>query len=249
MSVFALCDGENALLLDTACDHKRLLDGNAGPNTGGMGAYSPTTWFPREKLNMLKEQIFLPVLREMATRGTPFRGLLYAGLMVRGNDYWVLEFNARFGDPETQALLPRLQSDLLPLLYACAVGDLQRGLDMVAVQWSPQASVAVVLASEGYPEKPILGRPVTVATEPDFTAEKTDEKSVLNADEAQLFFAGAGQNQNSSDGLLHTTGGRVAAVQALAPTLELARGRVYAELSRISFPGMIYRKDIGSYNG
>lgn len=236
VSVFALCDGKDAVILDAACDHKRLLDGNRGPNTGGMGAYSPVPWFPATELRSLRERVFLPVLSSLAEAGSPFRGLLYAGLMVSRGEPRVLEFNARFGDPETQALLPRLESDLLPLLWACAVGELEKGLDQAPLHWRPQSCVTVVAASEGYPESPKTGRLIRgleqVGVPSDASALPTP----------QVFYAGV---KEGGEKVLTTSGGRVLALSALADSLILAHGAAYDSLGLIRFEGMQHRLDVG----
>ena len=226
VSVFALCDGKDAVVLDAACDHKRLRDGNEGPNTGGMGAYSPVPWLSRELLRSMRERVFLPVLQALAEEKAPFRGLLYAGLMMRGDGFHVLEFNARFGDPETQALLPRLESDLLPLLWTCAVGELERGLDLEQLHWRPLSCVAVVVASEGYPDAPKTGRPIRG----------------LGQVKSQLFFAGVNAGEGKT---LVTAGGRVLAVTALGDSLILARDAAYGDLDLVRFEGMQHRNDVG----
>ena len=155
VSLFALCDGTNALPLAPAQDFKRLLDDDRGPNTGGMGSYSPVPWLEEEP-EALVEAVHLPVLRELAARGTPFQGLLYAGLMLTEDGPRVLEFNCRFGDPETQAILPRLEGDLLAALAAVAAGSLA-GVELAA---GPEAAVTLVLASAGYPDAPASGVPI-----------------------------------------------------------------------------------------
>jgi phosphoribosylamine--glycine ligase len=231
ISLFALTDGDSYVLLDPACDHKRLLDGNRGPNTGGMGAYSPVPWLPPERVRQIGEKIFPPVLAKMREIKTPFRGLLYAGLMVRGSEYWVLEFNARFGDPETQVVLPRLESDLLPLLYGVACGDLLKNLEAHPLRWTSATCVNVVAASEGYPEKPKVGFPITGRV----------------SDDAQVFYSGVRAVADASPGEsgLVTSGGRVFSVSCLGETVEDARAKAIAALQELRFEGMHYRKDIG----
>ncbi|MBI2606735.1 MAG: phosphoribosylamine--glycine ligase [Deltaproteobacteria bacterium] len=218
VSLFAVCDGERFLLLEPACDYKRLLDGDRGPNTGGMGAYSPVPWITGARKRAMSMSVFPRVLAEMRKRGTPFKGLLYAGLMVGTSGFHVLEFNARFGDPETQALMPRLKSDLLPALHAAARGDLSLAPEL---EWSGEFCVNVVAASRGYPEKAETGFAIRVEEDPN----------------AFVFFAGV------REGLV-TSGGRVLSVSALGPTLEEARARAIAALSSVRFEGMQYRRDI-----
>ncbi len=230
VSMMALCDGRRVCLLESAEDHKAVRDGDRGPNTGGMGAYSPSPLVDPALVRRIEDTIFAPVVAAMAEAGRPFRGLLYGGLILtpdRGP--MVIEWNCRFGDPETQAVLPRLGEDLLPWLVAAADGELPAR----APRWLPGLAVSVVLAAEGYPGKVRSG----------------DRIAGLGAD-GQL--AGAGQDlvvfhagtRQGADGLL-TNGGRVLAVTATAGNLEEARACVYAGVDRISWPGMHYRKDIG----
>ena len=224
VSVIALCDGARYVLLPPAQDHKRLLDGDQGPNTGGLGAYCPAPVLDAAALQRVGEEVIAPVLRTMAGRGTPFRGALYAGLMVTRTGPAVLEFNARFGDPEVQVLAMSLGEDLLPWLDACARGTLSsRPLSVL-----PGASVGVVLASAGYPAAPVIGTPIT----------GTDRIG----GSCQVFHAGTALR----DGALVTAGGRVLTVCARGPTLAEARANAYGAVSRISFEGMQYRRDIGA---
>lgn len=226
VSLFALCDGQTYALLEPACDYKRLLAANAGPNTGGMGAYSPVPWLAREFVVEMGERIFPPILKKL-----PFKGLLYAGLMVQNQDFRVLEFNARFGDPETQVILPRLASDLLPLLYSIAVGkEFRRYLDANPLRWSPKACVNVVLASRGYPEKPEVGHEIRF---------HSDFQSAPQF----LYFAGVKSGETAS--VLRTSGGRVLSVSALGDGLEDARLNALAGVKSIEFEGMQFREDIG----
>lgn len=228
VSLFAVCDGSHYSLFEPACDYKRLLTGNRGPNTGGMGAYSPVPWLSQERCNAMGEKIFKPVLEEMRRRKTPFRGLLYAGLMVRGNDFWVLEFNARFGDPETQALLPRLQSDLAVVLYGAALGELEKALDLAPLRWKPEACVNIVAASRGYPKQPEIGFEIQ------FDGFRPSER-------LRLYFAGV----KNLDGKLTSSGGRVLGVSQLGATVETALDEALSAMAQISFEGMYYRNDIG----
>jgi phosphoribosylamine--glycine ligase len=222
VSVIALTDGERFVLLPPAQDHKRLLDGDRGPNTGGMGAVTPVGLDPAA-LARIGETVIAPVLREMARRGHPFSGALYAGLMLTTAGPRVLEFNARFGDPEAQVLVLQLGEDLLPLLHACATRTLVGRPLTVA----PGASVGVVLASAGYPGAPRTGVPITGVERLTGTT--------------QVFHAGTALEQ----GKLVTAGGRVLTVCARAPSLSEARQVAYGAAGRIHFEGMQLRHDIG----
>lgn len=226
VSVFALTDGNFWTILEPACDHKRLNEGNTGPNTGGMGAYSPVPWLTQMQLSRISEQVFEPVLKAMREQKTPYKGLLYAGLMVRKDEFWVLEFNARFGDPEAQALLPRMESDLLLLLYGVACGELQRYVDVAPLRWSLKSCVNVVVASRGYPEKPETGFPIEL---PD-----------LKTSVCKIFFSGV----KASKGVLTNSGGRVLSVSALADSLGEASRMASLEIGNIRFEGMQHRRDI-----
>jgi phosphoribosylamine--glycine ligase len=224
-SVFAICDGTHAVPLPAAQDYKRLEDGDRGPNTGGMGAYSPLPALPPEEADRLLDEIHRPVLEELSRRGAPFVGVLYAGLMLTADGPRVLEFNCRFGDPETQVVLPRLETDLLELLAAAARGDLEdRQADA-----SPESAVTVVLASKGYPESPEIGVPI----------EGIEKAEALGA---LVFHAGTALR----NGRLVSAGGRVLNVTSLGPTLAEARERAYAAIDRIDFPGAHYRHDIAA---
>jgi phosphoribosylamine---glycine ligase len=223
-SLHALVDGSSYRLLESARDHKRALDGNQGPNTGGMGAFSPANNWNKELQSKFETEIMQPLLRGLLQEGITFRGLLYPGLIITSEGARVLEFNCRFGDPETQALLPRMKSDLLPLLEATIDGNLSK----CAIDWDTRAAVTVVLASGGYPGK--------------YEAEKTisglDDAAKL--EDVQIFHAGT----KRADGELKTAGGRVLAVTALGSTLEAARARAYEAVSRIHFEKCHYRRDI-----
>jgi phosphoribosylamine--glycine ligase len=224
LSVIALVDGERYVLLPAAQDHKRLLDGDLGPNTGGMGAISPSPLLDAVGLAAVGETVISPVLREMARRGHPFQGALYAGLMLTKEGPRVLEFNARFGDPEAQVLVLQLAEDLLPLLHACATGSLvPRPLRI-----GPGASVAVVLASVGYPGELRTGFPIT-------GTEGLEKRT-------HVFHAAT----RLVDGRLLTAGGRVLSVCAEAPSLEEARKQAYRGVEAIHFEGMQFRHDIGA---
>ena len=222
VSLFAIADGRNALALAPARDFKRIGDGDTGPNTGGMGAYSPLAEISAAGVAELLETVHQPVLAELAARGRPFVGLLYAGLMLTDSGPKVLEFNCRFGDPETQAILPRLEGDLLSALGAAAEGDV-RGAKLAA---GDDAAVTVVLAGQDYPERSDSGTPI---------------QGVEAAEaEALVFHAGTAVR----GGRLVTNGGRVLNVTGLGPTVDAAREAAYAACSSISFDGMQYRRDI-----
>jgi phosphoribosylamine---glycine ligase len=224
VSLFAIADGSDAVALAPARDYKRVGDGNTGPNTGGMGAYSPVTELTAADADMLIATVHRPVLTELAARGVPFVGLLYAGLMLTEAGPKVLEFNCRFGDPETQAILPRIQGDLLETLAAAAEGDL--GPDGLGV--AEEAAVTVVLAARDYPEQGDSGTPI----------QGVDEAEA----NALVFHAGTA----IQGGRLVTNGGRVLDVTALGSTVEEARTAAYAACARISFDGMQYRRDIAT---
>jgi phosphoribosylamine---glycine ligase len=225
LSLFAVSDGAGAIALAAARDYKRVGDGDEGPNTGGMGAYSPVTEVSPAELDELLATVHLPVLAELASRGSPFTGLLYAGLMLTPDGPKVLEFNCRFGDPETQAILPRIDGDLLGALLAAARGDLSE----TELAVSDQAAVTVVVAAGGYPESNDAGTPI----------EGTEE---AEAGGALVFHAGTAVR----DGRLVTNGGRILNVTATGDTLDEARARAYAACERISFEGARYRRDIGA---
>lgn len=223
LSVIALCDGERFVLLPPAQDHKRVGDGDVGPNTGGMGAFAPAPFLDASGLRRVGAQVIEPVLREMARRGSPFRGALYAGLMLTPSGPKVLEFNCRLGDPEAQVLVMQLREDLLPLLVSCARGELRpRELDSNA-----GTSICVVLAAEGYPQTPKIGDPILGLDR--------------QLDNVQVFHAGT-RRQN---GQLVTSGGRVLSVCARRDSLTEARQAVYRAIEGIRFRGMHYRRDIG----
>ena len=224
VSVIALCDGERYVLLPPAQDHKRVGEQDTGPNTGGMGAYCPVPFFSSEALAQVGERVIAPVLEVMRRRGSPFKGALYAGLMLTRSGPKVLEFNARLGDPETQVLMLQLGEDLLPLLEACAHGRLEQR----ALALTPGASVGVVLAAGGYPDTPLKGQRI----------EGLD--AVPSG--ATVFMAGVEEQQ----GALVTSGGRVLTVCARGEDLAQARERAYAAIPAIRFEGMHFRRDIGA---
>jgi phosphoribosylamine---glycine ligase len=224
LSLLALCDGERALPLAPAQDYKRIFDDDRGPNTGGMGSYSPVPGIAEERVLELVRTVHQPIVDELRRRGTPYHGILYAGLMMTAAGPKVLEFNCRFGDPETQAVLPRLRSDLLPLLEAATRPG---GLEGVAPEWSPDWAVTVVLASRGYPESVSKGDVI---------------RGLDDLDGAEVFHAGTVER----DGQIVTAAGRVLNVTALGATPRAARDRAYAAAARIRFDGMQMRTDIAT---
>ena len=220
ISLFGISDGTNILPMQPAQDFKRAYDNDAGPNTGGMGAYSPLPWAPSDIIEDTYEQVLAPVIAEMAARGTPFVGLLYAGLAVTDRGIKVIEFNARFGDPETQVLIPRLKTPLAQLLYKAATGDL---IDSV-LEWRDESAVTVVLAANGYPSEVKSG----------------DAISNLNpSDGVKIFHAGT----KNIDGLV-SAGGRVLTVTGLGSDLTQARDKAYRTISQVKLAGSFYRNDI-----
>ena len=229
LSVLAICDGNNAVALAPAQDHKRLGDGDVGPNTGGMGAYSPVPIAPSELIDTVLEAAVVPTLRALQRRGIDYRGVLYAGLMLTEEGPKILEFNVRFGDPEAQAVLPRLDSDLTVLLAEAAEGRLRS-----QPSFSPRTAVTVVCASEGYPAWPRTGDRI----------EGIEAASAVEG--VTVYCAGVAAD---AAGVLVTSGGRVLDVTAQAPTLAEARSRAYAAISRLSWPGMTYRRDIAANPG
>lgn len=222
VSFIALTDGTAILPLEPTQDHKTIHDGDQGPNTGGMGAYSDSRILSDQARQRILETIMEPAVRTMAAQGTPFSGFLYAGLMMTPHGPQVLEFNARLGDPETQALMLRLDCDLLPALEAAAHGRLHE----VKLTWKPDPSVCVVLASAGYPGNVRTGDPIT---------------GLDHVTKSTVFHAGTKFHED----ILITAGGRVLGVTAAAPTLPAAIAAAYAEIPEIHFEGMQYRRDIG----
>ncbi len=224
VSLLALCDGERAVALAPARDYKRIGDGDAGPNTGGMGAFSPVPEVGPELVEELVATVHQPVVDEMARRGTPFQGVLYAGLMLTSDGPRVLEFNVRFGDPETQAVLPRLRSDLLDALERAARPGGLAGLEL---EWDPRSAVTVVLASRGYPGEPETG----------------DAISGLDAVGGEVEVTHAGTAAGPAGEVL-TAGGRVLNVTALGDDAARARAAAYAAADMIDFEGKQLRRDI-----
>ena len=228
VSLFLLSDGHTVLPLSPAQDYKRLFDGDLGPNTGGMGSYSPLPWLPEGFVDEVIDTIAIPTVRQLAAEQTPFIGLLYCGLIVTDHGIRVIEFNARFGDPETQAVLPRLITPLSGLLFAASTGGLG---SLPRPRFSSDVAVTVVLASEGYPETPITGRVITGLDE----ALAMPGITIAHAATATL---------NTTD--LVATGGRVLSVVATAPDFAEARARAYRALEVIRLEGGQYRTDIAA---
>jgi phosphoribosylamine--glycine ligase len=224
LSLLAICDGERAIPMAPAQDYKRIFDGDEGPNTGGMGSYSPVPGFDAARARELCAQVHQPVVDELRRRGTPFHGILYAGLMLTAEGVRVLEFNVRFGDPETQAVLPRLRSDLLDVLARASEPG---GLAGAELEWDPRAAVTLVLASAGYPESPRTGDPI----------------SGLDAVPTGIDVTHAG-TQRRGDGAVVTAGGRVLNVTALGDDVAAARAAAYAAADSIVFEGRQLRRDI-----
>ena len=223
-SVFVITDGQEMLPFLPAQDYKRIYDGGEGPNTGGMGAYSPLMWMEPATYAAILEEIIRPTIHRLALIGAPYTGLLYAGVMVTETGPKALEFNCRFGDPETQALLPRIESDLLELLIACTEDDLRRR----EVSWSNEKTVCVVLASDGYPESSSEGDEITGLDE------------VRGLAGVRVYHAAV----REENGAYFTAGGRVLNVVGTGTSIMEARARAYAAVELIRFPGMQYRTDI-----
>lgn len=221
LSVFAICDGTRAILLEPARDYKRLRDGDVGPNTGGMGSYSPVD-LPEGLLRRVGRSVIQPVLDLMRADGNPYVGVLYAGLVLTDSGPVVIEFNCRFGDPETQVVLPRLESDLVEVMMAATSGDLSD----VPLHWSDEAVVNVVLAAEGYPESP----------------RKGDRIKGLSNTDALVFQAGTRRD----GGAVVTDGGRILSVLGRGADIAAARDAAYAAVEPIKFPGRQFRRDIGT---
>ena len=228
-SFIVMCDGKSALALATSQDHKRLLDGDKGPNTGGMGAYSPAPVVTPAVHARAMREIILPTLRGMAAEGIPYTGFLYAGLMIdAAGQPRALEFNCRLGDPETQPILMRLKSDLLEVLLAATEPAAQGKLDQIELQWDRRTALGVVLAAQGYPIRPRQGDPISGLPQ-------------VGSEEAMVFHAGTSLQQ----GRLLSSGGRVLCVTGLADNLLQAQQRVYGIIRGIELDGMQYRRDIG----
>ncbi|MDP2950229.1 MAG: phosphoribosylamine--glycine ligase [Chloroflexota bacterium] len=225
VSVFAFTDGRTVVPMVPACDYKRIFDGDQGPNTGGMGSYSPPPWYDAALAETVRTAILEPAVRAMQAEGSPYRGVLYGGLMMTDDGPKVLEFNCRFGDPEAQVTLPRLKSDLAEVLWAVAMNRLHE----VKVEWSDQACVGVVMASGGYPDQYDTGFPIHGLGSVE--------------DDALVFHAGT---RLDDDGQVVTSGGRVLTVAALAPTLAEARTKAYRNVQHVHFSRCHYRRDIAA---
>ncbi len=225
VSAHAFSDGTTVRHMPFSCDHKPVFDGDRGPNTGGMGVYSPPAWLPDLTAEAIRQNVTERAVRAMADAGHPYAGVLYPGLMITATGPRVVEFNARFGDPETEVLLPKVRTDLLDICDAVAHGRLAD----VEVAWDDTATVGVMMASEGYPGSYPSGRPITGI-------------DTVDAD-VQVFLAGAAM---SNEGRLVTAGGRVLCVVASAPTIAEARARAYDNVARIHFEGAHYRTDIAA---
>jgi len=225
-SFFVLTDGTSILPMATAQDHKRVGDGDTGPNTGGMGAYSPAPIMNDAMIKRTIDEIIKPTVAGMAARGTPFQGVLYAGLMLTDSGPQLIEYNARFGDPECQVLMMRLESDLLPALLACSTGT----LDEVSLSWSDQVAMTVVAAARGYPAEPETGTPI-----------KGLEAMAQTSDTVVVFHAGTRQDGDA----IIASGGRVLGVTARADSVRAARDAAYKALSYLDWPEGFYRRDIG----
>ncbi len=226
VSLHALCDGRTAKIFPTSQDHKRALDGDLGLNTGGMGTYSPTPFLSDAQLADVARQVLEPFMRGCVAEGIDYRGILYPGVMLTKSGPKILEFNARFGDPETQVYLTRLENDLVELLGASVDGT----LDKIELKWKPEASVCVVMASGGYPGNYPKGKPIT----------GLDDAAKLPG--VKIFHAGTAFKETQ----VVTSGGRVLGVTALGPDLKAAQAAAYAAVEKIHFPGAQFRRDIAA---
>jgi phosphoribosylamine---glycine ligase len=224
-SVLAICDGEHFILLASAQDHKRIFDNDEGPNTGGMGAYSPAPVVSAALQKRIEKEVFAPTVAGMKEMGHPFKGVLYAGLMITKKGPQVLEFNVRFGDPETQAILPRMKNDLLEVMLAAIEGRLEK----IKLRWEGKSCVCVVIASGGYPGDYAKGK------------EVSGLEAVKEMKDAVVFHAGT----KKSNGAYLTSGGRVLGVTALGKTIKEAIENTYLAVENINFEGMHFRRDIG----
>jgi len=227
VSVFGFTDGTNVSALAAACDYKRLGDRDVGPNTGGMGSYSPPPYWDEQLERLVQELIMQPILAALREMGCPYKGMLYAGLMLTDSGPQVVEFNCRFGDPETQVLMPRMESEILPAMIACSHGDISE----VDVSWSPEVAVGVVLASHGYPGEFSTGHPIDI---------------LQSVDDSALMLQAGTDVRTTRDGSMElvTAGGRVLTVVGKAHDLATARIRAYEAVDRVTFLGKEYRNDI-----
>ena len=225
-SLFALCDGTTSMVFGHAQDHKRAYDGEKGPNTGGMGTYAPAPLFTDELVDQVRQNLAEPTFAAIAAEGAPYRGVLFVEFMATRDGPRLVEFNVRFGDPECQVLMLRLEGDLVPYLLACARGELDK---LPAPVWRDEAAVCVVIAAEGYPDAPVAGAPITGADQ-------------AFGDDVVVFHAGTSKD---ADGTLRVAGGRVLNVCALGADFPAARQAAYAAVDQIHMPGGFYRADIG----
>jgi phosphoribosylamine--glycine ligase len=225
VSFLVFSDGSRVVPMVSVQDHKRALDGDQGANTGGMGTVSPATNLSLDVHKQIMQEIILPTIGGLAAEGRRFLGVLYAGLMMTDRGPLVLEFNARFGDPECQVIMPRLRSDIVPILKEAAEGQIKD----TKLEWTKEPAVCVVLASKGYPDEPETGQTIKGL------------ESLRNQPDVIAFHAATAQR----DGQVVTVGGRVLGITALAANLEAAVARAYEAVQKVSFPGMHYRKDIG----
>ena len=225
VSVLAFSDGQTVLLMDSAQDHKAAYDGDKGPNTGGMGAYSPAPVFTEIMRQKVRNQIMLPMISAMQQESRPFKGILYAGLMLTKTGSQILEFNVRFGDPETQPLLVRMDSDIIPIFEACIDGT----LDQCPLQWKNESSVCVVMAAEGYPGPYEKGKPISGL------------QYANSLPGVEVFHAGT----KTKDGEVLTQGGRILGVTATGENTDTAIAKAYEAVDKIKWQGIHYRKDIG----
>ena len=225
VSLLAFTDGKNVVPMVPACDYKRAFDNDQGPNTGGMGSYSPPGFFDNKMVLKVTDTIIKPMISAMAQESSPYKGVLYAGLIITDEGPKVLEFNARFGDPETQVILPRLKTDIIDIILAV----INEKLDMIKIQWMEHACVGVVMASGGYPGNYATGFPIEISTEIDR--------------DINIFYAGA---KRRDDGQIVTDGGRVLTLVATGKTLKHARDKVYSNIKYVHFEGCHYRTDIAA---
>tara|TARA_Y100001968_G_C19416184_1_gene749140 strand:+ start:666 stop:2018 length:1353 start_codon:yes stop_codon:yes gene_type:complete len=224
ISIFALCDGEKFIILPPAQDHKRLLNGDKGPNTGGMGAYAPATLISANEIEQIGEKIIKPTIEALLKRGINYRGVIYAGLMITKSGPKVIEFNCRFGDPECQALMPLMGNELAKILQACAIGKIDKAPKLSIKKFS---SACVVIASSGYPEAPKKGDEIVIRITP--------------REQLQIFHAGS----QLVNGVLITSGGRILSLVAQGKDFDQAFNNIYNEIKNINIKGMQYRSDIG----
>ena len=243
VSVFAFCDGENFSAPVAACDYKQVGDGDQGPNTGGMGSFTPPAFWNGELADRVGEEILKPTLRCMADKGCPYKGMLYAGLMFTREGPRVLEFNCRFGDPEAQVILPLLESEPVSVIQACVDGNLAG----TPVRWAERPHVGVVMVSGGYPGAYSTGQEITGLEPPQVNVAHGQADGISDETETLVFHAGSSPGLNSSgESVAVTSGGRVLTVVGSGDTLEQAREKAYQRVERISFEGACYRRDIGS---